>query len=213
MILFIFVIYSADSDSCSIPARDANAGNVMHHFKKDKNLRQLFLILTAFLSSTCFSQSTDTIIKIKNLTVDSGGQLKWTTTNEKPNTKFEIQEYQWNKWDSIGQVNGKGIGDNSYSFLADTSCGLYQIRVCAVENGQKNVKYNSKTIKYPIQKDVKLLGCGINQRFSTKSRFEVYDSKGNKVLHGCSNIIIMENLPRGVYTMNYGHYTSKFIKK
>ena len=172
----------------------------------------ILLIATVFaLTVSSFGQTANQNINIQNVKIGKSGQIKWTTTNEKANTKFSIEEFRWNKWEVIGRLNGKGIGDNSYTFLADTSCGLYQIRICATELEKNN--YYSKTIPYPIQKEVKMVGCGINQNFSTKTRFEICDSTGKILLSGCSNVIEMKTLSRGVYYMYYANSIAEFIKK
>ena len=43
---------------------------------------------------------------------------------------FIIQQYKWNKWVNIGEVNGTGGRQmNTYSFQADLHFGLNRIRV------------------------------------------------------------------------------------
>lgn len=150
----------------------------------------------------------DTTIKIN---IDKGGKISWRVTNEHNNTKFEIEEFRWDKWEIIGEVIGKGIGNHAYTILADTSCGIYQIRVRVRDNEKNN--YCSKTIQYPIQKEVHFIGCWGDQRLSTKTRFEVCDSTGKVLLSGCSNIIETSKLPTGVYYLYYGNSIAEFFRK
>ncbi len=146
-------------------------------------------------------------IKFDSITVDKSGQIKWLTLNEKVNMNFDIEEFHWNKWETIGKVSGQGNGSFSYSFLADTACGLYQVRVSF---GQ----YHSKTINYPNPVKINVIsGCSKPiVKFGRKTKFEVYDQYGKKIAAGCDSVFDIKNLKKGQYFLNAGDKLTEFIK-
>lgn len=164
-------------------------------------------ILTYFLALTSISFLHSQDMKIDSLSFDKSGQIKWVTVNEKAETKFEIEEFIWKKWMTIGQINGKGIGNNSYSFFADTACGIYQVRI-------KTGKYNSKAIDYPNPIKIKVTGGCTKPYvyFSHKSKFEVWDWNGKKLLSGCDSIINIKEFKKGNYFLNCGDKLTEFNK-
>lgn len=177
-------------------------------------MRQTSFIPIAFLIFITCSVRGQTEVQIQNLIIDKSGQISWTTTNEKSNTQFEIEEWRWNKWLLLGQLNGKGAGNNLYSFLADTSCGLYQIRVTAKDT----VAHHTPTINSPVQKEVKLLTSKVSKdkpflRFDKKTKYEIYDQYGNKLLFGCDSQVDTSTFQVGLYFIEYGNKVEEFKRE
>ncbi len=46
--------------------------------------------------------------ELTSITVDKNNLLKWSTTNESGILPFIIEQYRWNKWVKVGEVQGKG---------------------------------------------------------------------------------------------------------
>lgn len=147
-------------------------------------------------------------LTIDNLTIQKSGQISWTTTNELEKTIFIIQEFRWNKWMTISEVNGKGFGNNSYSYLADTTCGIYQVRICSG-------KYCSSNAVYPDPMSIELISATREVsvlKFNAKTKFEVYNAKGKKILFGCDAKIDITKLIKGTYYLNYGNKTIELVR-
>lgn len=146
-------------------------------------------------------------VKIDNLSFDKSGQIKWTTINEKANAKFDVEEWRWAKWVIIGQINGTGNGNYSCSFLADTTCRIYQVRITS---GQ----YHSASINYPNPIKIDISGSCSKQviRFHHMTKFEVWDKYENKILSGCDSILIFSDFKKGNYHLNVGDKLTQFFK-
>jgi hypothetical protein len=164
-------------------------------------------ILTYCLLLTSISSFYSQDIKIDSLSFDKSGQIKWMALNEKADTKFDIEEFRWNKWEILGQVDGKGSGNNSYSFLADTTCGIYTIRI-------KVGTYNSKAVNYPHPVKINVTGGCTKPyvKFGHKTKFEVWDQYGKKIISGCDSIINIKDLKKGNYFLNCGNKLTEFNK-
>lgn len=161
-------------------------------------------------------RSTFTIIDIK---VNTGGELSWSTSGEQGKLPFVIEQYRWNKWVTIGEVEGKGSGDsNSYGFTVTPHSGDNTVRVVQTDHSgtkrpSSEVKFSSSTAKVTktpakVKNEIKFLSNGS----SVETRYEIYDAYGNIVKKGVGSKVNCSNLLRGVYYINFDNVNEKFIK-
>ena len=158
-------------------------------------------------------KSTFEVITMK---LDGDGTLKWNTKNETGKLPFVIEQYRWNKWVKVGEMDGKGIGDNNdYVFKITTlHSGENQIRIKQVDytsqpRYSKPVKFVSTMpevtyVPVKVTKDI---------TFSAETLYEIYDQYGNVVKKGFGKSVDCGNLSKGVYYLNYDNKTAEFIKK
>lgn len=146
------------------------------------------------------------------------GLLSWTTTGESGKLPYQIEQYKWNKWVVIGEVDGNGAtGTNKYSFSVSPHSGENKIRVTQTDNSgkkriSKEVVFNCPTCPEPtmnksdegivFQKDGK----------AVKTKYEIYDAYGNIVKKGMSSEVMFEKLKAGIYHVNYDNKYEKYIK-
>ena len=87
--------------------------------------------------------------KVSTIEVNQNGLLTWKTTDEHGKLPFIIEQYRWNKWVTVGEVQGKGTPSlNSYEFQVSPHSGENMVRVIQIDHsGAKktsaNVKFNS----------------------------------------------------------------------
>ena len=154
--------------------------------------------------------------EVQSISIADDGLLKWSTTGETGVLTFIIEQYRWNKWVYVGEVEGKGISKaaNNYSFKVTPHSGENKFRVKQVDytgvpNYSKPVTYASN--QSPIEFNPKKVEDHID--FTTETMFEVYDIHGNIVKKGYSNKIDATNLSKGLYYLNFDNQTSEFLKK
>jgi hypothetical protein len=154
--------------------------------------------------------------EIVNMNVDGKGKLTWKTKNENGKLPFVIEQYVWNKWIVVGEVDGKGTpSENAYEFQLTPHSGENKVRIKQVDyTGKPNpsqaktftdasvgaVDFNPKTVKDKIT-------------FTSKTRYEIYDSYGNIVKKGYANEVDCTNLKKGAYYINFDNKDSQFVKK
>lgn len=157
---------------------------------------------------------------VTEMNITNAGRLTWKTSSEQGKLPFFIEQYRWNKWVVVGEVQGKGSGGaNSYEFQVSPHSGVNTIRIVQVDHsGQKR---NSKEIKFTsttplitktpaqVRNEIKFLANG--QPIET--RYEIYDAYGNIVKKGFGSSVNCSNLLRGVYYINFDNVNEKFIKK
>lgn len=149
------------------------------------------------------------------LNVEENGLLQWTTVNETAKLPFVIEQFKWNKWVQIGEVEGKGIPTaNYYTYKTTAIAGLNKFRI--KQKGYIDKTKHSPSVAYSAlkpeitfvyNKDIQKI------QFSENSFYEVYDKYGNLVKKGYGEKIDVANLVKDTYYMNFGNTLGEFKKK
>jgi hypothetical protein len=147
--------------------------------------------------------------------VNEQGMLVWKTKNESGSLPFTIEQFKWNKWVKVGEVNGVGTsGVNNYEFKILPHSGANKFRIKQTGSGlapklSKPILHTS-TIPQPgfqLSKNNKEI------IFSSETAYEVYDLYGKIVKRGYGAKVELNNLPRGNYFLCYDSITAEFEKK
>jgi hypothetical protein len=153
--------------------------------------------------------------EVVNMKVEKDGTLKWTTKNESGKLPFVIEQFRWNKWVKVGEVQGKGVeAASDYSLKVPEHSGENKFRVKQVDySGNPRysdaVKFRSTATEVsfgPIKVADEIM-------FSDETLYEIYDSFGNIVKKGTGKKVDVANLQKGIYYLNYDNKSDKFIKK
>ncbi len=158
--------------------------------------------------------------EIVTMSVEKDLTFKWTTKGETGKLTYVIEQYRWNKWVKVGEVEGNGTPtENTYSFKVVPHSGKNQYRVKQVDyTGQPKV---SKTADYVSTvgevtfspaKVSKEIGFFVGST-PIETMFEIYDQYGNIVKKGFASSVDASNLPKGAYYLNYDNKMGEFIKK
>lgn len=153
------------------------------------------------------------------IAISGNGLLTWKTTNEQGKLPFIIEQYRWNKWVKIGEVQGKGTpGTNSYEFIVPPHSGENTVRVVQIDHSgnkrtSQEVKFKSSVpvvVKSPVKvKDVINFTANGNP---VETKYEIYDAYGNIVKKGVGSSVPCGNLLKGAYYINFDNKTEKFFK-
>jgi hypothetical protein len=153
--------------------------------------------------------------EVIDMDIDKEGVFKWSAKGETGKLPYIIEQFRWNKWIKVGEVEGKGTPEtNQYSFKIAPHTGENLFRVKQVDytgkpRYSKSAKYRSMAVEVtfsPIKVSKDLI-------FSAETMFEIYDSYGNIVKKGFADKIDVTNLQKGIYYLNYDNKTDKFVKK
>ncbi|GAB4377547.1 MAG: hypothetical protein Kow0075_06220 [Salibacteraceae bacterium] len=154
--------------------------------------------------------------KTQSISVTPDGTLKWSTTDEAGVLTFIIEQYRWNKWVYVGEVEGKGRTGkvNEYSFKITPHSGENKFRVKQVDytgiprySPVATFQSNDPPVTFsPTKVEDKI-------EFSRETMYEIYDIHGNIVKKGFAKQVDVSNLKKGLYYLNYDNSTSEFMKK
>ena len=161
--------------------------------------------------------------EIIGMTIEKDGTFKWSTRSETGKLAFAIEQYRWNKWVKVGEVEGEGKpSTNNYAFKITPHSGkntfrLRQTDYSGTPRMSKAVDYMSDTpeIDYaPLKasKDISFFIKGKETKPS-ETMYEIYDQYGNIVKKGSGTKVDVSNLPKGPYFLNYDNKMGEFVKK
>lgn len=150
-----------------------------------------------------------------NIEVNKEGSLTWTTTGETGKLTFVVEQFRWNKWIKVGEVEGKGTPEsNSYDFNVTLHHGQNQFRVKQVDYSNKpRYSPSAKVMSVVAEVTFSPIKASKDITFSNETLFEVYDQYGNIVKKGFGTTIDVTNLEKGIYYLNYDNKMEQFIKK
>ena len=153
--------------------------------------------------------------EILSMNINSSGILKWTSKNESGSLPYIIEQFKWNKWVYVGEVQGIGKRDNhDYSFQISTHSGENKFRVKQVGLAT-SPKVSSAVILYSeIDKPYFMITEDYKEiQYNFETAFEVYDAFGTIVKKGFGKITEIDNLAKGKYYLCYDNQVSEFNKK
>jgi hypothetical protein len=158
--------------------------------------------------------------EVISMTVDKDGNVKWSTKSETGKLAFAVEQFRWNKWVKVGEVDGVGTpSTNNYTFKITPHSGKNQIRVRQTDySGQprlsKPVDFVSdvKEVIFAPAKVSKDINFASNDK-PAETMYEIYDQYGNVVKRGFGSTIDASNLTKGGYFLNYDNKMGEFIKK
>jgi hypothetical protein len=150
---------------------------------------------------------------IVSISINNDAVLNWTSKNEVGSLPFVVEQFKWNKWVYVGEINGEGTPANhDYKFKVTPHSGENKFRVkqvgfSAAPRYSDPVIYNSlmERPSYQIEKDL------IN--FNNETSYEVYDFYGNVVKKGFGPSCDITSLKKGKYYLCYDNAVTEIEKK
>lgn len=145
----------------------------------------------------------------KSITLDEAGALKWTTTNESGVLTFDVEQYKWNKWVKVGEVQGLGKAtENNYEFKVVLVSGENKFRVIQKGNLGKVQKSPAADLNSTVQKpEFKYEKKSKSVIFTLDTGYEIYDQYGQIRKKGFGTTVDMSNLAKGEYYLSYDNTT------
>ena len=158
--------------------------------------------------------------EVNKISCTPEGDLTWTTTGESGKLPFVVEQYRWNKWVVIGEVDGTGKADLSeYNFKVAPHSGENMVRVVQTDHtGRKRpsdaVSFLNTSIQEPelAPKKVRKQITFTSGSSPIETKYEIYDAYGNIVKKGVDSEVDCSNLKKGAYYINYDNKNEKFIK-
>lgn len=152
----------------------------------------------------------------ESTSVSNDGVLNWSTKNEAGVLTYIVEQFRWNKWVYVGEVEGAGRTGtvNKYNFKITPHSGENKFRVKQVD--YTGVPRYSPTATYQssvAKVDFNPKKVEENIEFTSETMYEVFDIHGNIVKKGYSSKIDATNLKKGLYYLNYDNSTEGFMKK
>ncbi len=152
--------------------------------------------------------------EVMTMNISSQGLLKWITKDETGSLPYIIEQFKWNKWVPVGEVEGLGTPDpHEYSFQVTMHSGENKYRV--KQKGLNSTSRFSQEIilKSPVDKpSFAISKNNASIDFSSETGFEVFDVYGTVVKRGYGKQVAIDNLKKGKYYLCYDNTMTEFKK-
>jgi hypothetical protein len=160
--------------------------------------------------------------ELASINLSNDGTLTWTTKNESGKLPYVIEQFRWNKWLKVGEMEGAGTpSENSYTFKVSLHSGKNQVRVRQTD--YTNLPHASRSAEIvpsncelefsPIKVSTIINFNCTTSKEAAATLYEIYDQYGNIVKKGYGDKIDASNLTKGGYYLNYDNKFGEFIKK
>lgn len=153
--------------------------------------------------------------EIVNMNISKEGVFEWTTSNETGKLTFVIEQFRWNKWIKVGEIDGLGTStENKYQFKIEDHSGENKFRVKQIDYSGKP-RYSQAARFVSTKEIVTFAPIKVKDiiTFSSETLFEIYDSYANIVKKGYGSTVDVTNLKKGIYYLNYDSKSETFVKK
>lgn len=158
--------------------------------------------------------------EVISMNIDKDGTFTWSTKSETGKLTYAVEQYRWNKWVKVGEVDGVGTPvTNNYSFKIVPHSGKNQVRVRQTDySGQPRLSKAAEFVSdvadisfapIKVKSDINFVAGGK----PIETMYEIYDQYGNIVKKGYGDKIDVSNLPKGGYFLNYDNKMGEFVKK
>jgi hypothetical protein len=154
--------------------------------------------------------------EVTKIMVDNDGLFSWSAKGEAGKLPYLIEQFRWNKWVKIGEIEGSGtIGEHEYKFKVTPHFGENQVRAKQIDytgkprysEVQKFTKPSVSKVKFDFKKSNNLIS------FSASTMYEIFDQYGNLKKKGYDIKIDVTDLEKGVYYLNYDNSFGETFKK
>ena len=151
----------------------------------------------------------------ESISVAADGNLEWTTVNESGPLPFVIEQFKWNKWIQVGEVQGDGSpGVHHYGYHVVLHAGENKFRVKQIGYGLIP-RYSKQVVSIGDASQLSYSTSKISNEilFTGPTLFEVYDAYGQVVKKGYGKVLSLSSLKRGHYFLCYDNSIAEFKKR
>lgn len=141
------------------------------------------------------------------------GVLTFKTSGETGPLPFVIEQFRWNKWVKVGEVQGKGHNSQTYEVTVRTHTGPNKFRVRQTTGNRKVQSFSKEAVTIVPQPAITFKNTKTDITFSGETMYELYDQYGSIVFKGYGKSINIATLANGRYYLNYDNSQGEFNKK
>lgn len=152
---------------------------------------------------------------VEEIEVTDEELLKWKASNENGRLPYKIQQFKWNKWVTVGEIQGNGTpGEHEYSFEVNPVPGENRFRVKQEGmDGKEKVSSDAEYVSSEPEIEYDYSRKEEEVSFSQETDYELYNMYGELVKKGFGKEVDLGNFEDGTYYLNYGGQTTEFKKR
>lgn len=142
--------------------------------------------------------------------------LQWRVGGSLSDYPMVIEQFKWNKWYKIGEVDPLDTVENqTYNLMVRFHSGENQFRIKTYNfNGEEVISKSilQRSVNIP---EVKMVSTKITNEieFTSDTEYELYSETGELLLQGFDRYIDVGKLEKGVYFLNFDNSMTQIKKK
>lgn len=142
--------------------------------------------------------------------------MSWRVYGDVSDYPIEIQQYKWNVWRTVSEVDPLDTVENNYysaQIVPHSGVNKFRLKTININDEvvfSKEINYRSPYIKPVVIRNYKPEN---ELEFSAETEYEIYNLKGEKVKSGLERYVDVSGLEPGEYWVNYDNQTEKIKKK
>jgi len=152
--------------------------------------------------------------EIVDIMLQTNGDLMWRTEKETAAIPYTVEQYRWNKWTQIGEVQGKGApGEHGYSFSSYLHSGTNTFRVSQLD--YRGNRYSKEVTVVSTRPEVQILSNKVSKTidFSGETDYEMYSEFGVLIKAGRASSVDVAKLFKGRYYVNFDNQAGVAVTK
>ncbi len=156
-------------------------------------------------AATVKSPSLNSSFVITSFNITREGFLNWTSIGEEGALPYKIEQYIFDRWVTIGEIEGIGTQNaNSYSYYVLLHSGTNRFRL-KQQNADKTYRYSTEIsiVSYKQEAQLKYKSFQRTVKFSRDTFYQMYDPYGSLVSSGVAGAINLRKFPKGRYCVIY----------
>ena len=152
--------------------------------------------------------------EVVSMKMSNDGLLTWSSKNETGPLPFVIEQFRWNKWVNVGEVQGLG-GNEEHD---------YKFQVTALHSGENKFRLKQMGYQAKYSAEIKIVSSTPRCIYSVSKNskqiditcgtlYEVYDFYGSVVKKGYGSRVDIANLQKGGYYVCFDNSIGEIKKK
>ncbi len=159
--------------------------------------------------------SPESTFEVTSLVTAAPSSIRFTTTDEQYPLVFAIEQFKWNKWVEVAQVEGKGLSEtpNQYEVAVPMHSGVNSFRVVqpTTRNAKRSPRFDVESRIEPVAIRSERIGNVLE--FSAPTDYEVYNAYGALVARGHGQQVNATAWKPGIFYINYDQRFGHTIRK
>ena len=151
--------------------------------------------------------------EVAAMNVTPEGMLTWTTKSETSVIPYVIEQFKWNRWMKVGELNGGGKIDNKYQFQAVLHSGTNTFRVYQIDHKGQRISQEVKVESATPVVTIKSNKITNSIDFSAETDYEIYSEYGSLVKSGRGSSVDATKFFKGKYYVSFDNKGGVVVDK
>ncbi len=157
----------------------------------------------------------ESTFELQSLSSPERGLVRFSTMNEVGPLPFVVEQFKWNKWVEVAEVDGQGLSDkaNVYNVNVPLHSGMNTFRV--VQRDVNGARISAKKEVEGLDVEVVILSEKFTNylEFSSETSYEVYNVYGLVVASGYGKKVDATAWKPGTFYVNFDQHFGRTVRK